>query len=159
MKRTTSITLFALLILAAITITVAFADSANFDERRTGAKCAGTNLDVNFRETGLGNTPSVNYLVTANGTASYACINGGEHNPKAANKRDVNGPVSAPGNFPSSKNGVVVGNVILNPPSAGDFSCPNGQDLVLLSARYSQVTITDIDHNVSFTLPGTFSCP
>jgi hypothetical protein len=143
MTRTTSVTLFALLTLAAITVTVVFADSANFDERRTGAKCAGTNLEVNFRETGLGNTPSVNYLVTAN----------------AANKRDVNGPVSAPGNFPSGKNGSVVGNITLNPPSAGDFSCPTGQDLVLLSATYSQVTITDTDHNVSFTLPGTFSCP
>lgn len=159
MTRRTTITLFALLIVATITLTVAFADSANFDERRTGAKCAGTNLDVIFRETGLGNTPSVNYLVTANGTASYACINGGQHNPKAANKRDVNGPVSAPGNFPSGKNGAVVGNITLSPPSAGDFSCPSGQDLVLLSATYSQVTITDTDHNVSYTLPGTFSCP
>ena len=159
MTRITTTTLFALLVLAAITLTVVFADSANFDERRTGAKCAGTNLDVNFRETGLGNTPSVNYLVTANGTASYACINGGQHNPKASNKRDVNGPVSAPGNFPSGKNGAVVGNITLSPPSAGDFSCPSGQDLVLLSVTYSQVTITDTDHNVSYTLPGTFSCP
>lgn len=159
MKRTTNITLFALLVVATITLTIAFADSANFDERRTGAKCAGTNLDVNFRETGLGNTPSVNYLCTANATATYACINGGQHNPKAANKRDVNGPVSAPGTFPSGKNGSVVGNITLNPPSAGDFACPSGQDLVLLSATYSQVTITDTDHNVSYTLPGTFSCP
>ena len=159
MTRTTTITLIALLVLATITLTVAVADSANFDERRTGAKCAGNNLDVNFRETGLGNTPSVKYLATANATASYACINGGQHNPKAANKRDVNGPVSAPGSFPSSKNGAVVGNITLNPPSAGDFSCPNGQDLVLLSATYSQVTITDTDHNVSYTVPGTFSCP
>ena len=159
MTRKTTITLFALLVLAAFTLTVAFADSANFDERRTGAKCAGANLDVSFRETGLGNTPFVSYLATANATATYACINGGQHNPRAANKRDVNGPVSAPGSFPSSKNGSVVGNIILNPPSAGDFSCPPGQALVLFSAAYSQVTITDTDHNVSFTLPGNFSCP
>lgn len=159
MTRRTTITLFALLVVASITITVVFADSAKFDERRTGAKCAGTNLDVNFRETGLGNTPIVNYLATANATATYACINNGQHNPKAANKRDVNGPVSASGSFPSGKNGAVVGNIILNPPSAGDFSCPPGQNLVLLSATYSQVTITDTDHNVSFTLPGNFSCP
>jgi hypothetical protein len=152
-------TLLTLLAMASITLVVVFADSANFDERRTSAACDGVNLKVNFRETGLGNTPVVNYTATADATAEYLCINGGDNHPKATNKETVNGPVSASGSFPSSKNGSVIGTLTLNPPSAGSFTCPSGQTLTLGSVSYTHVTITDTDHSVSFTLPGTFSCP
>jgi hypothetical protein len=158
MRRTT-MTLLTVLAMASITLVVVFADSANFDARRTSASCDGTDLNVNFRETGLGNTPLVNYTATANATAEYLCINGGDNHPKATNKETVSGPVSNNGSFPSSKNGSVIGTIPLSPPGPGSFTCPSGQTLTLGSVSYSNVKITDTDHNVSFTLPGTFSCP
>jgi hypothetical protein len=80
----------------------------------------------------------------------YACINGGEKNPAAANKRTVNATVSASGVF-TPKNGSVRGSLTLSAPSAGDFTCPSGQTLTLQSVSYSNVTITDVTNNVSTT--------
>lgn len=109
MKRKTTITLFALLVLAAFTLTVAFADRANFDERRTGAKCAGANLDVSFRKRGWE-----------------------IHHSSTTWRRTTRRP--------------------LTPALTGAAPPAGGKQ----TRRESQVTITDTDHNVSYTLPGSF---
>jgi hypothetical protein len=66
---------------------------------------------------------------------------GGGNHPKASNKETVNGPVSGGGAFPV-RNGQTTGTISVGPPGAGDFSCPNGQDLVLASVCYANVTLT-----------------
>src|SRR5438093_8590322 len=66
-------------------------------------------LYVTFKEVGLGNNAGTNYLVTADASAIYGCINGGSHNPKANNKRTVSGPVNASATFTSDVNGNVSG--------------------------------------------------
>lgn len=101
------------------------------------------NLQVSFKEVGLGNG-SVTYNLTADGTANYACINNGGKNPKASNKQSVNGPVSATGTFKSDKNGSISGSLTLTPPPApAGYSCSPGQSQTLVSVTYTNVTLTD----------------
>src|SRR5215213_7258867 len=112
-------------------------------------------LTVNFKEAGLGTNQKIDYTITAQGTATYVCVNNGGANPSAQNKTTVSGPVSASGTFDSGKNGNVVGSLTLSPP-ASDISCPRGQTLKLASVSYTGVTLTDTTNNISVIL-GDFS--
>jgi hypothetical protein len=108
-------------------------------------------LVVSWDEAGVGQQ-TVNYTLTADGSATYACINGGGNHPKATNKATVNGPVSASGSFPATKNGRVTGSLSAGPPSAGSFSCPGGQTLVLASVSYTNIVVSDTTNGVSENL-------
>ena len=108
-------------------------------------------LVVSWDEAGVGQA-TVNYTISADGTATYACINGGGNHPKATNKATVNGPVSASGTFPRTRNGRVTGSLSAGPPSAGSFSCPSGQRLVLASVSYTNIVLTDTTNDVSVSL-------
>jgi hypothetical protein len=85
-------------------------------------------------------------------TAVYACINGGGNHPQAANKETINAEVSVAGSF-EPKNGRVVASLSAGPPSAGSFSCPNGQRLVLASVSYTNIVLTDTTNNVTTSVP------
>jgi hypothetical protein len=111
-------------------------------------------LVVTFDEAGVGQA-TVNETMTADGTATYACINGGGNHPKATNKETVNGPVSASGELAPTKNGREIGSLSAGPPSAGSCSCPSGQTLVLASVSYTNIVLTDTTNNVSTTVPDT----
>jgi hypothetical protein len=103
-------------------------------------------LLVSFRESGLGNSPtpsSVQVEVTAQASAEYACINGGKKHPQAANKEVITAPVAGTGDFAIGNNGSASGTIRVSAPSAGSFSCPPGQDLVLASVTYSTILISD----------------
>jgi len=136
---------------AAIAVPAALATSPHFINATASLNSDGT-LTANFKEAGLGNNQLIDYTLSANGTASYVCVNGGNHNPSATNKETVNGPVSASGEFNSGKNGSVTASLTLSPPSAGSFSCPKGQKLELASVSYTGVTLTDTTNNVSASL-------
>ena len=134
---TIAVTALAVLALGA---TAALADSPHFLKATASVDASG-NLICTFKEAGLGTTVSTtNITCTANATAVYACLNGGGNHPKATNKETVNGPVSGGGAFPV-RNGQTTGSISVGPPSAGSFSCPNGQDLVLASVCYADVTL------------------
>src|SRR5262245_42992709 len=62
-------------------------------------------LVVSWDEAGLGNE-NIDYTLTADATAIYACINGGGNHPKATNKETRQGQVSTGGSF-QAKNGRV----------------------------------------------------
>ena len=114
-------------------------------------------LLVTFLEVGVpANTPTT-YLVTADCTATYGCINGGTNHPSAANKEGVGGPVSATAVISSDGNGKVSGAVGVPPIGPGAFGCPPGQFVGLIQVSYTNVVITDQTNGVSFSLPGTFS--
>ena len=51
-----------------------------------------------------------------------------------------------------TKNGRVVASLSTAPPSAGAFSCPGGQQLVLASVAYTNIVLTDTTNNVSITV-------
>lgn len=136
----------ALLTVAAFATMLAFsavasADSIKFHSATATVDSSG-NLICSFRATGLGTTAeSADVSCTADASATYACINGGGNHPQAANKETVTAPVSGSGTFPI-RNGQVSGSISVAPPGPGDFSCPNGQRLVLAAVTYSNVTIT-----------------
>ena len=115
-------------------------------------------LKVSFKEAGLGTNELISYLASADGTATWVCVNNGGANPSAQNKTTVNGPVSATGTFSSGKNGNVTAFLTIQPPPS-DITCPKGQTLELASASYTNVSITDTTTipNVTESIPGTFS--
>jgi hypothetical protein len=106
------------LLLMAIAIPAAFADSPHFISASASGPNSAGQLTVSFKEAGLGNNQLITYLASADATATYACINGGGNHPKASNKETVSGPVSATGTFSSGKNGTISQSLTLNPPSA-----------------------------------------
>jgi hypothetical protein len=151
-----TISLVALTLLAANA--VAQSSGAHFQKNSVVASVDNTsgNLTVSFTEAGLGNL-DVNYTLSATGTAVYACINGGGNHPKATNKETVSEDVSG-GVTATPLNGKVTASITLIAPSAGAFSCPSGQSLVLASVSYTNVVLTDTSNNVSTTdIRGSFS--
>jgi hypothetical protein len=114
-------------------------------------------LLVSFIEVGLGDNEVTSYLVTADATATYVCINKGGKQPQAANKATVAGPVSASVTLTADENGRVEGSLPVAPLGPGGFGCPPGQNMVLQSVSYTNVLITDTTHGVSLSIPGTFS--
>ena len=110
-------------------------------------------LVVTFDEAGVG-TSNIHYTLTADATATYACINGGGNHPKAANKETKSGSVSG-GTDVEPKHGRATGSVSAGPISAGSFSCPSGQTLVLAAVSYTNIVLTDTQNNVSTTIPDT----
>ena len=156
MRRFVIALLLAMLMLV-LAVSAAFATSPHFISASASFQGSGPNLNVSFKESGLGNNALITYVASADGTATYACINGGGNHPKAANKETVHGPVSATGTFSSGKNGTISQTLTLSPPSAGGFTCPSGQKLVLAFVSYTNVAITDTTNGVTETIPGTFS--
>jgi hypothetical protein len=144
--------LFAALL--ALTLSApAFADSPHFLSSSASIDNVG-NLVCSFKEAGLGNTLTTEAVTcSADATANYACINGGSNHPKAANKETVSGPVSGGGNFPV-RNGSTSGSITVGPPSAGTFSCPTGQTLVLASVCYSNIVLEGLAGDTA-NVPGT----
>jgi hypothetical protein len=134
------------LTLAAGTATAA-TSGAHFQSAPTGTVNNDGALVVAWDEAGLGNS-NVTYSLAAAASATYACINGGGNHPKATNKETVQGQVTAGGSF-QSKNGRVQGSLTTGPLSAGSFSCPSGQTLVLACVSYSGVVLTDTTNSVT----------
>jgi len=108
-------------------------------------------LVVNWDEAGLGNE-NISYTLTADATATYACINNGGNHPKASNKETVQGQVSTGGSF-QAKNGRVRASLTAGPLLDPDFQCPSGQDRVLAKVTYSNIVLTDTTNGVIITLP------
>ena len=152
MRRSIAIVFALPMILAAFVLAApaALAVSPHFINA-TGTLNADGTLTVNFKEAGLGTNQLINYELTADGTATYVCVNKGGANPSAQNKTTVNGPVTATGTFNSGKNGNVTASLTLSPPPS-DITCPNGQTLQLASASYSNVILTDTTNGVSIAV-------
>ena len=140
---------------AAIAVPAAVAVSPHFISASAKLNADAT-LTASFKEAGLGTNQLINYELTADGTATYVCVNKGGSNPSAQNKSTVAGPVSATGTFSSGKNGNVSASLTVSPPPS-DISCPKGQTLELASASFTNVMVTDTTNGVSISIPGTFT--
>jgi hypothetical protein len=146
------IAIATVVLMLALTAVVVSADSPRFSRVSSSTDSSG-NLLVSFRETGLGNTPNpVNYSLTGTASATYVCINGGGNHPKATNKATINSTFSVGAQF-LPENGVVEATIESDVPGAGSFSCPGGQRLELSCVTYSDILITDTDHDVSTDAP------
>jgi hypothetical protein len=133
------------------------ADSPHFVRASASGPNNDGSLTVSWKEAGLGDNVLIDYVAAADATAVYACINGGGNHPKAANKVTLQGPVSRPGAFASGKNGSIQASLDVGPLSAGTFSCPSGQRLLLAFVSYTNVSITDVTNDITEPIPGTFS--
>jgi hypothetical protein len=138
----TTATLVAIFALAA----PAFAAAPKFHSATSSVNNAGA-LVVSFDERGLGNE-NVDYTVTADATALYACLNRGGKHPQAANKEAFEGQVSGGGSF-EVKNGRVVASLTAGPLLAPQFTCPSGQNRVLAAVTYTNIVLTDTTNGVS----------
>jgi hypothetical protein len=151
---TVSIRLTSALLLATMPWLALATSGAHFFHDTNDSVADNAALVIHIDEAGVGQL-QVNYtldIVTA--TANYACINGGNKNPSAANKRTFQSSVAS-GFAETPQNGRVDVTTSINgtPLSADGFSCPSGQRLVLASVSYSGITLTDITNSVSITLP------
>jgi len=90
-------------------------------------------LTVQGKEAGLGNETQVHIVVNA----TAACINPGDHHPKAANKEDF----TAEGTFPV-QNGRA--DFLLTLTAAFQPSCSPP-----MTVQFTSITVTDVDHNVT----------
>jgi hypothetical protein len=124
----------------------AYADTGHFHSAASSVSISGA-LVVSFDERGLGQA-DVTYSLTAQASATYACINGGDNHPQAANKETVNAEVSAGATF-TPRNGRVVASLAAGPPGAGGFTCPGGQSLMLASVAYTNGVLADLTNGVS----------
>lgn len=119
----------------------------------TGSVANNGALVVSFDERGLGND-NIDYLLTADATALYACINGGGKHPQAANKESFEDQVSGGGSF-EPKNGRVVADLSAGPLLAPSFQCPNGQRRVLAAVSYTNIVLTDLTNGTSVDVADT----
>lgn len=135
-----------LLALALVAVSAAAA-SAHF-VRGPFASLGSPELTVTWKESGLGDTVSVNYLATATAAARYQCVNRGGKCPSASNKEEVFADVSAPGTFSSGKNGSINGQLSIQPP-VGPLTCPGNQVKELTAVSYTNIALADTTNGIS----------
>jgi hypothetical protein len=134
--------------MALIMASPASAAGAKFHSTSSSVTNTGA-LVVSFDERGLGTTSPIDYTLSADAEATYACINGGNKHPQAANKETKDYPVAGNTSV-EPKNGRVVSSITATPaPSAGEFSCPGGQRLVLADVSYTNIWLTDTTNGVT----------
>jgi len=152
MRRGMKAAVVAAVTLATLVVgsSAALADAPKFHAVSSSVNNAGA-LVVNFDERGLGEG-DIDYTLTADATATYACINRGGNHPQAANKETFNGDVTGGGSF-EAKNGRVIASLSAGPISAGDFSCPGGQRLVLAAVSYTNGELCDTTNGVCTPVP------
>jgi hypothetical protein len=101
-------------------------------------------LVAKFKEAGLGTVLTRESItLTANGTATYACIKEGGNPPEVTNKETVNSPVRGMGSSPIRKS-QTTGSLTAGPPGPGTFTCPTGQKPVLVFVSYTNVVLTGL---------------
>jgi hypothetical protein len=83
---------------------------------------------------------STNGTCGGSNTAVYQCINNGGKNPAAGNKTTTTGDVLTSQAVPVH-NGRATGSLTVNPVGPGNFTCPSGQTLYLVSSCYSGVSM------------------
>src|SRR4051794_29998617 len=155
------ISMAAMLAVTAVLVAGASAagGNAHFIKNASSASLSGANLVCKFKEAGLASGSVETVSCSATQSVVYECVNGGNKNPAASNKKTFQTTVSKTGTFTADKNGNIVGSLTLAPASASSlgFSCPPGQTVTLVSVTYSNVTVSDSTSGASIALPGTFT--
>jgi hypothetical protein len=116
--------------------------------RAPSASLGSPKVIVRWTEVGLGSTDSVNYAASATAAARYQCVNRGNNCPAASNKADVLSDISVGGTFAVDKNGKITGFLII-PAPAGALVCPGNQVVGVVTAVFTDITLTDVTNGVS----------
>ena len=131
----------------ALVATVAIARSPQF-LRAPSASLGSPKVIVKWTEVGLGIVDSVSYVATATAGARYQCVNRGGNCPAASNKEDVLADLSVGGTFSVDKNGRI-SNFLVIPAPPGTLVCPGNQVVGVVSAVFTNITLTDTTNGVS----------
>ena len=131
-----AIGLISISAVSAIGVQTAFAGSPHFVSNTVTASRTGNSLTVSGKEAGLGDESQVHIVVTA----TAACINPGDHHPKAANKESV----SAAGDFPV-QNGKANFSLTLTAVFQPSCSPP-------MTVQFSDITVADTTNGISTTV-------
>jgi hypothetical protein len=147
--------LFAALALIGLGAVGAQATSGAHFFSATGSVANNGALQVSWDEAGVGQQ-QVNYTLSTDAFALYACINGGGNHPKAANKQSTNGPLTSPNTGFQPENGrVTVTNGISLGPLASTLVCPSGQTFVLACVKYTEIVLSDTTNKVTANIADT----
>nr|UXE45995.1 hypothetical protein Hi04_10k_c5482_00041 [uncultured bacterium] len=136
-----------------LAIGVALAASPHFLKSSGSIESATGDYIASFKEAGLGNTP-INYDLEANTTYLFQCFTKSNNKPQGS--PNAGGPSSENTQTTiTPSNGQITADIRLDvtfpPPSV---SCNgNGLHLCLVSAKYTNVVLTDVTDNISEDLP------
>jgi len=104
-------------------------------------------VNVSFKEAGLGDNQQIDYLAEANATVTCNCVTNSGRCPKASNKVTFTVAVAQPATFSSGKNGQVNQTLVLEVPECGPSdppTCGNGQHLELSAIAWENIQLTDL---------------
>jgi hypothetical protein len=140
MKRTSILTLAVIALSSFMAITV-LAQNAHFMRCDSSVANNGS-LSVSFRIAGLGGGASDTITASTTATSTWGCLNGGNQCPNAQNKFTTSQQISGQLTVTAGHNGSASGTITLSPARPPNF-CPNGQQMVLISVTYGDVTLTN----------------
>jgi hypothetical protein len=155
MKKLSILTL-SMVALVGFMATTVWAVSPHFNSCSASGVNSDGSLNVCFKIAGLGTNQTLTVTASATADAVYGCLNGGQQCPNAANKVEVKANVSASGSFTSGKNGQITACLTVEPPPT-TLTCPNGQELVLVSVSYTNVSVSAPGAGDCIPSPGTFA--
>jgi hypothetical protein len=118
------------------------------------AATSGTQLLVSFQGSGVGPGPAT-VTVRAAVSATYGCTDQRGGQDRLRRTMRVDGVSQAQGQFPAV-GGRTGGTLTLSPVGSGGLTCPSGQALELVDARYSRIVVTDSTNGASTTIERTF---
>ena len=136
--------------LLAIALFILSSTAALADPRFATATAAITgdgDLRVRWNERGLEPGDEVDYRVTANASAAYACQNSGGQFPGNQETTKVSGAVEVLATFNSGARKNIRGAVEVGALES-DLSCPNGQSVTLVCAEYAQIRLRDLTNGL-----------
>jgi hypothetical protein len=126
-------------------------------------------LDVSFKEAGLGTNQLINYLAEADATVTCTCVTHSGKCPNAANKETFTVAVDQPASFSSGKNGQVNQTITIEVPecpASDPPTCGNGQEFRLSAITWENIQLTDqttpvgpVDAVPSSLSATFFTCP
>jgi hypothetical protein len=116
--------------------------------RAPSASLGSPKVIVKWTEVGLGGLDSVSYTASATAGARYQCVNRGNNCPAASNKADVMANVSVGGTFDVDQAGRITGTLTIPAPES-NLVCPGNQVVGVVSAVFTNITLTDLTNNVS----------
>ena len=140
MKKLSILTLTMIALSGFMAITV-LAQNAHFMSCSSSVANNGS-LSVSFRIAGLGAGASDTITATTIATSTWGCLNHGQQCPNAANKFTSTDQLTGDLTVTAGHNGSASGTITLSPQRPANF-CPNGQQMVLISVTYGDVTLTN----------------
>jgi hypothetical protein len=113
-------------------------------------------LEVSFAEMGLLAGAAIADQAQADATAGYGCRDGAGRTDGSASEV-VSASVVQMGWFVPGADGNIRAALNLPAPGPGSFACRPGEQMILTSVTYTDVSVTDLTNGVGQSVAGTFA--